>query len=673
MRYLLLASLLIIAACTSKPEAESLSVGQFTVSLEDDRSFTVKIGERNLLRSTATPATALSFDGKADMVFGRFLFRQSDREEQPLRGVRKSGNSLLIGSRLKLTPQAEGDRLRVDVEPQGGAYDGVQLNFDCAVHAEFLGFGEQYSYIAMKGKRVPIWTEENGLGRSENAVPPGGHLFSSYYPIPYFLDPRGMGFVSDSPAYQEFSLCENGSATWSVELWDSGRFSFYVLAGPTALDVVSQLTEVTGRPAALPDWGWELWLSAQGGEEQVRWVMEQAETAGIPYSAIWVQDWLGKREFAEGLYGVKYRWALDETYYPNFVTMLGDIHADGKKFLGYFNPFIPPDYEFFAEGAEKGYLIKDAAGEPYLFTVSVFDASLVDMTNPDAVEWFKGYARKAVDMGLDGWMSDFGEWLPWDAVLHEGTGAMVHNLYPTLWHKASREVLDEKLPGDYILFTRSGHLREAGVAQVVWAGDQEANWNIHDGFPTAVRANISLSLSGVPYVTHDIAGFSGGPSDKELWLRWVEFGAFSPIMRLHDGLRKLENWYFYSDAESAAHLARFSKIHNQLIPYLKTLAADAQEKGHPIVRHYMLVENKREYWNIEDAYFLGNDVLVAPVLEQGAKTREVVFPSGTWRGVFGHGEVQGPTTQTFDTPIGKPAVFVRVGSEAERLLGSFSE
>ncbi len=665
---LLGAAFFAFAGCSS--ETRTLEKGRFTIeTAEGGGTFEVRDCDRVLLRAAGIPAQRLRFAAEAPMQFGLFTFAKETTSETNLVGARIVDGALELGNgALKLIPRDHGERLTFDVQP-GSRADGWRLRFDCSPHREFMGFGEQYSYLTMKGRRVPIWTEENGLTRAEQPVMPfQGNLFSTYFPMPWFLDPRGMGFISDSTAYQEFSLCEEGDV-WSVDVWDKRPFRLHVLAGPEPLDVISQLTDITGKPAPLPEWGFDLWLSAQGGDEAVRHAIEQADEAGIPWSVVWAQDWVGRREFSSGFFGVKYRWALDNTFYTDLPGLIEELHSRDKRFLGYFNPFIPPDFDFYEEGREKGYLIRNAEGEPYLFTVSVFEASLVDLTNPEAVEWFKHWARKAVDLGLDGWMSDFGEWLPWDAVLYEGEAAYEHNLYPTRWHQASRDVLDEKRPdGDYILLTRSGHLREPGVAQVVWAGDQEVNWDRHDGLPTAIKAIVSLSLSGVPYVTHDIAGFSGGPSTPELWKRWVEFGAFTPIMRLHDGIKKYENWNYMKDTTSAAFLARFAELHGKLKPYLVELSDHALATGHPIVRHPILIENDEHTLELDDQYFLGDDLLVAPVVKPGRDSRTVYFTSGRWIPVFGGDIVEGPGEKEVPAPLGSPAVYAREGSRVAGLL-----
>ncbi len=666
-RVLLVAFACLAAACSS---ANERNIGDFRIVTGDDgKTFAVHHGERLLLESAPVAAQRLRFDGGARMNFGRFTFDQEVTSETALEGVAWDGDALVIGGALRLTPHVEEGRLRFDVGASGTA-DGWRLRFACAPHADFMGFGQQFSFLTLKGHRVPLWVEENGLGRSETPIPPLGSLYSSYYPMPYFLDPRGMGFVSDSPAYQVYDLCAAEPQTWAVEIWDTEPFALHVLPGPTPMDVVTQIYALNGAPSNVPDWGWDLWLAAQGGPDAVRAVLDAADAADIDYSAVWVQDWLGRREFGSGtgFFGVKYRWQEDADFYPDLKGLIAETHARGKKLLGYFNPFIPPAYEFFAEGAANGWLVTDLLGEPLVFTMSTFDTGLVDLTHPGAVAWFESYAKRAVtELGFDGWMSDFGEWLPWDAKVHAGAAPKVHNVYPTLWHAASRRVLDAEKPGDYVLFTRSGWLRDGAASQIVWVGDQEATWDKHDGIPTAVKAMVSLSLSGVPFVTHDIAGFSGGPSTPELWMRWVELGTFSPIMRIHDGLRKYENWSFQRDATSTTFLMAFSKMRTRIKPYLVTLAAEALATGRPMVRHPLLVEGIAAA-SVDDQFFLGDDLLVAPVLTEGATSRTVRFPPGRWRPLYQMRQpMQGPAVLEWDAPVGQPAVFAREGSEIDRL------
>jgi len=225
----------------------------------------------------------------------------------------------------------------------------------------------------------------------------------------------------------------------------------------------------------------------------------------------------------------------------------------------------------------------------------------------------------------------------------------------------SREVMDELRPdGDWVVFARSGHNGVHKVSQIHWVGDQEADFSPHDGLPTVVPAMLNLGLSGIPYVTHDIAGFSGGPSTKELYLRWTELGAFTPIMRTHEGNNKLENWNWDGDAETIEHMRRFARIHQALIPEFLALAEEADARSTPLVRPLMLVfPDDASSVGISDQYMLGETLLVAPVVEDNTASRDVYLPPGTWYHVWSGDSFSGGMNYRIDAPIGSPPVFSR--------------
>lgn len=485
--------------------------------------------------------------------------------------------------------------------------------------------------------------------------------------MPYFMDPaEGKGFLVMNPEYSVFDLCNKAADTWSVEVWNNTKVSFIMLPGPKPADVVSQLTAEVGRPKmSPPDWTMGgVWLASQRGPEMISKRVETALKAGVPLSAVWVQDWVGERHFGVGNYGVKYHWTWDPILYPDLPEQIAALRTKGVRFLGYFNPFIAEDYDQFAEAKEKGYLVKKKNDEPYLFQIITFKGGLLDVTNPAAVDWFKGFARTAADMGMSGWMCDFGEWLPYDAVLFNGsTGAEMHNLYTTKWHQINLEVLKEKYPdGDYALLTRSGYTQEQKVAQIVWAGDQEQDWKAEDGLPTVVTAALNIGMSGVPFFSTDIAGFSGGPSTKELFMRWTELGTFMPVMRTHDGLKKIENHRFDSDSETLAHFSKMARIHSALLPYLKQLAMESVNSGLPMIRHTVLVDPDWEKSLTADRqWMLGADILFAPVTTQGASVAEVDFPQGDWEHALTGEKFKGRQVAQVSAPIGTPAVFFRSG------------
>lgn len=651
----------VFAAGCADPQPPRWTLDGGWTMVEADEALEIHHGERLLLE--LTDVEALEFRPVVTALFGFFRF---DAEKLARRELSRRPDAL--GPRgsapIGVSTDADGAlRLRF-LRPQEAR--GLSLTFRCRPDDRFWGFGEQYDGIDMRGRRLDAWTMEQGVGRAAGSpVPPIGRLTDSYFPMPWIFDPgRAYGALITSTALSRFDICADDPARWRVEVWDDREFELVIFPGPSPKDVVRQLAREVGRPASPPP-GWALegvWLAAQGGEESVRARVESALAEGIPVSAVWVQDWVGLRNFGLDNFGVKYRWSWDRELYPGLPTMISDFAADGVRFLGYFNPFLVPGYGQWETAVAEGWAVRDAAGDPARFSIITFDGGLVDLTHPDAVSWFRGFADEAIALGMRGWMADFGEWLPYDAVLHDGDPRLEHNRYPTRWHAVNRQALEEAYPdGDFVLLTRSGFTGEQRVAQVVWAGDQEADWSDTDGLPTVVFAGLSLGMAGIPYFTHDVAGFSGGPSDGELFRRWTELGAFSPVMRTHDGLRKLENHRFDSDL-TTTHFRRMARIHAALLPVWSALAAEAKETGLPILRHTALVDPAwPAAFEAHQQWMIGDDMIVSPVVRRGETTAAVDLPDGRWAPLWGGEAVEGRRRLIVDAPEGRPAVYVREG------------
>ncbi|MEM9861914.1 MAG: TIM-barrel domain-containing protein [Myxococcota bacterium] len=532
----------------------------------------------------------------------------------------------------------------------------------CDDEGTFHGFGVQYNASDLRGSAFEVLSQEQGIGREGGALRAiSGDEHTTYFGMPYYLDARGHGALFQTDELVSVDLCAANASEATIDY--GGPVEWVVYLGPTPLDVIRQLGEDLGVPAALPDWAFGLWIGSQGGRAAVEAEVDAVEAANIPVAAFWVQDWTGRRMNIGGGFGVQYRWEADEDFYPDLAGLVRDLRARGYRFLAYANPFVDPALpNHFDEMAEQGFLVRNPDGEAYRFGAPNGEAGHPDFTNPDARAYVVDALRAMIrDYGFDGWMQDFAEWTPLDAVTDSGaTGLAYHNRFTVEWQSVAREAFDAERPaGDYAFFGRSGWTGVQAVAQIHWIGDQEATWTEEDGLPTVVPGMLGMGFSGQPNTTHDIAGFSGGPSSKELFMRWTELGAFTPIMRTHEGDRRDENWSWESDAETTAHFRRFARVHDALFAEIRALADRAQVDSHPMVEHLMLAfPNDRESWNIDDQYLLG-DLLVAPVTEEGATTREVYLPEGTWFHVWTGEEFAGNQRITIDAPIGSPPVFNR--------------
>lgn len=617
------------------------------------------------------------------MLFGAFNI--TDTPNAPWRvasGAHWTGGSDPVelvdgnGSRLATLAFASDDlnHLVVDVEPGDGPERRFSWGFRCNAEDHFLGFGEQTWGTDARGETIPIWVQEEGVHKdlttddATGAWELVGRRHSAYMPMPEFLSSRGFMAVAQTDAISTFSMCGERDDIARMQLEMPVRVHLFY--GPKPADAVSRKTAVFGRPRVPPAFAFAPWNDAIFGSANVRRVAKELRDNGIPSSVIWTEDWRGgnwvQTPGMPDRYALKEEWEVDRSLYPDFESVAIDLHGEGFKWLVYFNSFVEKTSKAWPETAPKGYLIKGKDGQPLLFGDATFtDTSLVDLSNPDAVKWTVGKLQAAMALGADGWMGDYGEWLPTDALLAGGTGLALHNLYPVLWQQAQRQALDTFGDSDERLsFVRSGWFGTPQLADVFWPGDQQTDWGADDGIPTIVPTAIGAALSGISTFGSDIAGYqntNSPTSSKELFFRWTELGAFSPVMRTHHGTQAKTNWSFESDAETMAHWARYAKLHIALAPYLRTLAQQAHDTGIAIMRPLVLgFPGDGTLWPVKDEYLLGPSLLVAPVLTQGATSRSVTLPGGTWYPWTSGAPVT--TNLTADAPVGEIPVYALAGT-----------
>ena len=665
----------------AQPAAASYTLDDGTIVEVGGDGSVALFQEQHGLMSIAPggPETA-TFDVSWQSLFGMWSFDRPDETRQRF-GRFVGSEATATGVQVRYQ-SADNAAASIDVELVDGElrlrvqsdapYDSIAIPLRCDDASSFHGWGEQYNASDQRGAQFDLFVQEQGLGRegTPDSLTPAGHEHTTYYPMPYFVDARGFGMLVETDNRTLVDLCNSDPDVAWIEVEASAPLAAVVLPGPTPADVVMQLGDQVGRPVAPPSWAYQLWVGSQGGRDAVLAEVDALEAAGVPVGTFWVQDWTGPRTNAGGGSGVQYRWVADDAHYPDLAGLVAELHQRGYHFLSYVNPFVMPDLpDHFDAMDSQGLLIMDDDGQTLLHPSPAGDASHPDLTNEASRDYVKSFLRDMVDdLGMDGWMADFGEWVPPEAVLSDGGDALAyHNRYPEAWHRLSREVMDELRPsGDWVVFTRSGWTGQQSVAQVVWCGDQEATFAAGDGLPTVVRCMLSLGLSGVPHVTHDIAGFSGGPSSKELYLRWIELGAFTPIMRTHEGNEKDANWSWEKDQQTTDQLRRFAMIHDVLAPEIDALAQQAAQTSMPIVRHLMLeFPDDAASLAVDDQYMLGPDLLVAPVVEQGVTERDVYLPPGAWFHVWSGTEHQGGELITIDAPIGQPPVFSRGGDRTD--------
>ncbi|NCA67006.1 MAG: alpha-glucosidase [Clostridia bacterium] len=351
---------------------------------------------------------------------------------------------------------------------------------------------------------------------------------------------------------------------------------------------------------------------------------------------------------------------------------MAELKAQGIHFLAYINPYLIKDGEMYNYCKEKGYLIKNSAGEIYHIKSTTFDAGMMDLTHPDMVKYLKEtiIIKNMLELGIDGYMADFGEYLPVDSVLYSSEDAKIlHNEWPVIWARINREAVnDSGREKDVFFFTRSGYNAAQKYTTIMWNGDQHTDYSYDYGMPCVIPASINLGFSGLCATHSDVGGYISFGSlrrDAELFVRWMEMNTFSLLMRTHETVRP-ENNAQYDDEKVIKYSVKLTNVHKLIKPYLLHCMKETAD-GLPVMRAPFYEFNDMAEYKSDYVYMLGSDIFVAPVLLAGADRKKLFLPQGEWVHMFS-GKSYQSGEQIVDAPLGSPAVFYRKDSEHKDLF-----
>ena len=576
--------------------------------------------------------------------------------------------------------KATSDQLKLDVILDSKEYGRTSLKYESSPEEQFFGFGEQLSYSNLKGKIVPIKVEESGVGRGSpintGDLPARGSYYNTYAPMPVYLSSKMRGMYLENTSYSFFDLRQENLCI--IDVWNRGLSAVFTL-GESPLSIIEKQSYHLGRQKPLPDWAHRSILGLQGGRKKVETITDEAISAGNPVGAIWIQDWVGKRKtpFGSRLW---WKWQADEKSYPEFSNFIKGMNNKNVKVLGYINTFLADVGEQYAEAKKRNLLVKNQHGEDYkLFSVGT-PMYLLDLTNPETEVWIKDIIKKEmIEVGLSGWMADFGEYLPFDAQLHSGIDpAVYHNQYSVDWARINAEAIKESgKEGEIVFFSRAGFTGSARHTPMFWTGDQLVTFDRHDGLSSAISGILSSGLSGVSLNHSDIGGYTTSSTirrSKEVLLRWAEMAAFTPFFRTHEGNRPEDNHQFYTDLDTQEKFAGISRIHLALEPYFRHLEVEAAERGYPVVRHLFLhYPEDINTFRLNNQFLLGEDLLVCPVTKEGMSMVDCYFPSGTWQSIWSNETYEGQKWHTVQAPLGSPAAFTKKSGMWSQNIRSYIE
>lgn len=656
-----------------------------------DGTLTVRFNGLTLVEHDAEKPFVTLYHGaeSIDMYRGNFFIEDALSDARPLAecASEKSGGEWRVtfsggGVSLAINFSERNGRLIIAPEKMPAGWNRARFSFFAQSGEHVYGCGEQFSSFDLRGRNYPIWTQEQGAGRNKDETltqlmdenyRAGGDYYTTYYPQPTFVSSRGYYLHAETYSYADFDFSRE--ERHELTFWRMPE-TMTIGAKESMLETVQDVSALLGRQKELPEWIYDgVILGVQGGSETCLEKYKKMKAAGCPVCGVWAQDWEGQKITSFGK-RLKWNWTYDKTRYGNLPELIKELNAENVNFLAYINPYLLENESLYNEAKEKKLLALDKTGAPYLVDFGEFFCGIVDFTNRAARDWYADViCKNMIGVGVTGWMADFGEYLPVDVILHDGSDPIqAHNAWPGWWAEINERAVAQASSSDRcFFFMRAGNARSVKSCAMMWAGDQNVNWSEDDGLPSALTSALSLAMCGMGLHHSDIGGYTTVrpylKRSKELLLRWAEFSAFTVLMRTHEGNIPEDNWQFDGDDETMRHFARMSSIHAALKPYLMDAVRVNHADGIPVMRPVFLHYDEERFYTCKDEYLLGRDLFVAPVMQSRLNGRETLLPDDSWVNLF-TGKKYGAGSHYVDAPIGSPPVFYREASPFAELFTS---
>lgn len=511
--------------------------------------------------------------------------------------------------------------------------------------------------LNQRGDTITMYNRQN-YGYTEGDV----RIKQMGISMPYFVSDYGYAILFDD--YNKADLVLGDTITYTSAT--PRPLSYYFINGHKTLQSATEsFTELVGRQGLPPFWALGYITSKYGyhNQQEALGAVDSLKTRGYPVDGMVLDLYWYGQETDMG------RLAWDPAQWPDHKQMLKELKDKGVNTVLITQPYINKigaidNYNMLSG---EGMLAKDAYGNTHDVTTWVGEAGMLDVSNPKTQEWLWARLKPLTEEGVAGWWGDLGEpEVHPETIWHANgeTASQFHNQYGNEWSKIIYDGLRKDFPQMRpFLMMRGGTTGLQKYSVFPWTTDVSRSWG---GFQPQVKLMLSSGMSGLGYMSSDLGGFAVDPEnpiDEELYVRWVQMGAFTPTMRTHAQLKPEP--YHYPEMEDI--VKDYIKMRYKWLPYNYTLAYENATKGWPLARPLNFTgENKnyKYYWQ-EDEYLWGNNVLVAPVMEQGALSREVLFPEGTWFSWYdAKKKYAGGTLEKImvEAPLEQLPLFVRQGA-----------
>ena len=525
----------------------------------------------------------------------------------------------------------------------------------------FFGFGERMDFVDQRGKNLRL-NVGRGLLRP-HIIGAYNVLEANYAPVPFFMSTRGYGIFLHNSFATNWDMGHSATDSYTFEA-EGGELDYYFMYGPDFPSILNSYTDLTGKSPLLPRFAHGLHVGTYSGgtwghekdtsTEYVVALARKFRELGIPVDIFHLDStWrmFGKNggsgattfEWRETFHNPK---AMFDSLYDMNLNMVG-LHVRPRFDNG-------KELNLLAMAREGGYVYPEESG-PGEF-VNFFDEKAVDW-------WWENGVMKIASIGAMFLKTDEGSAFgrkanESDKVGPTGESALeLHNVFPIAYAKAPYERFSKQNKMRGMNHTREGY---AGIQRYpfIWAGDWPSEWQY---FGPVIKAGINIGLSGIGYWSHNMGGFEHN-ADPELYIRWVQFGMFSPVAHVfgmdHPGYK--EPWNYGEEAQEI--FTKYDKLRYQMIPYIYSSAFEQHKTGLPLMRALVL-ENQHDVntYDIDDQYMFGNSLMVAPVTMKDAKTRVVYLPEGKWFDYWTGKTYEGKQYYNIVTPLDVLPLFVKAG------------
>ncbi|MFG2378132.1 TIM-barrel domain-containing protein [Streptomyces sp. NPDC048504] len=556
-------------------------------------------------------------------------------------------------------------------EPVGGGTARWMQRSEVAADARFFGLGGRASGPRLRDGTYRLWNTDPG-----HAFAPGDDPLYVTMPVQLVVADAATHLVFHDTSWDGTVTLREGEegagsghdrAGASELRMDGGPLRCWVVVG-TPARVLHAWVSLTGAPALPPAWalGHHHARWGFGSEQEVRRIVAGYQERGLPLDAVHLDiDHYDQHQV----------FTVDQEHFPELPVLAEELRRAGIRLVSIVDPAVKaePGNAVYDSGTAEDAFVRDASGRLVRGVVWPGEAVFPDFTHARVREWWGGLYKERLAQGFAGFWHDmneptsftaFGESTLPRSARHdlEGRGGdhrEAHNVYALCMARAAYEALRELAPQERpFLFSRSGW---AGMQTYggTWSGDVATGW---PGLRASLALVMGLGLCGVPYSGPDVGGFDGSPS-PELYLRWFQLGAYLPLFRTHASLRagRREPWEFGADVLEHARVALVER--RRLLPYFMTLAHLARRTGAPYVRPlWWGAPEDRALRDCEDAFLLGDCLLVAPVLDPGSDRRAVQLPRGRWYDTETEQAYEGPAQILVDAPLSRIPVLARAGA-----------